>query len=64
MLLPITGAFTEVWGVTSETMSTWTENANSMDIPRDSFSPDSVGTRNVNDESRANTIVGMIMVKI
>ena len=61
--IPMTGAFSEVWGVTSETMSTMTENANRMDIPSESFSPESMGTRNVNVESRASTIDGITIVK-
>ena len=59
----MTGALCDVWGVTSETMSTKTENANRIDIPSESFSPESMGTRKVSAESRASTIVGTMIVK-
>ena len=63
-LIPITGALVDVCGVISETMSTKTVNANRIDIPNESFSPESMGTRNVSAESRARTIVGIIIVKM
>ena len=49
------------WGVLSCRMSMNTENASKIEIPRDSFSPESTGTAKVSAASAAKTVVGMII---
>ena len=38
-----------------------TENASKMEIPRDSFSPESTGTAKFKADKAARTIVGMMI---
>ena len=60
--LPSNGDLSDDWGVMSERRSMKTEKASNIDIPMESFSPESTGTTNVSAESNDKTTVGTIML--